>query len=148
MADKQQRQQRIREILASNEVHSQVQLLELLYAEEIAITQATLSRDLRDLGAVKERGGYVLAAAGPASFDSKPLERALEGALFSAERGGTLVVLRTAAGHAQALALEISKAQLPQVIGTVAGHDAVFVATRAGGQAGEVLRLIRRLGGR
>ncbi len=60
MADKRQRQQRIREILARNEIHSQDQLQDLLSAESIRTTQATLSRDMRELGAVKGSGGYTL----------------------------------------------------------------------------------------
>ncbi len=149
MIDKAQRQQRIREILGRNEIHNQEQLLDLLHAESIETTQATLSRDLRDIGAVRSAQGYVLQAdRGGRDLDTRQLKGTLREALVAAERGGTLVVLRTHPGHGPAVAHEIERAALPQVIGTIAGHDTVFVAAGSPGQAGQVLKLFRKLGGR
>ncbi len=144
---KDKRRQRVREILARNEIHSQDQLQDLLFTESIATTQATLSRDLRDLGAVRGPEGYVLPPSTPRSHpDSKKLKHALRGT-SSIRRGGTLVVLGTDPGHAQALALHIDRAGLPQVLGTVAGHDTLIVATQSAGQARELLRLFENLAG-
>jgi transcriptional regulator of arginine metabolism len=143
------RQQRIREILARNEIQSQEQLLDLLAADNIPTTQATLSRDLRDIGAVRGPRGYVIRATSDGeTLDTKALERALRPVLRGVERGGALVVLRTEPGHAQPVAHEIDRAQLPQVIGTIAGYDAVFVATGSSGEARELLRLLRAVMGR
>ncbi len=148
MLPKDKRRQRVREILARNEIHSQDQLQDLLFAESIATTQATLSRDLRDLGAVRGPKGYVLPPSTPRSHpDSKKLKHALRGT-SSIRRGGTLVVLGTDPGHAQALALHIDRAGLPQVLGTIAGHDTLIVATQSAGQARELLRLFENLAGR
>lgn len=143
MIAKNQRQQRIRELLARNEIHSQEQLQALLRTERIETTQATLSRDLRDLGAIRATGGYELPDP---ALRGRLQNRALRLGLQSAKairRSGTLVVLQTEPGHAPALAAEIGKAQLPQIVGMIAGHDSVFVATGSGGQARELQRLFR-----
>ncbi len=145
MAGKQSRQQQIREILRRNEIHSQEQLQDLLAAESIPITQATLSRDLRDIGAVRGPKGYVVQASrSGAALDTRGLERTLRGTVHDVQRGGTLVVLRTEPANAQSVARAIDQAQLPQVIGTVAGIDTVFVAAGSAGEAREVGRLLRR----
>ena len=137
MADKRQRQQRIREILARNEIHSQDQLQDLLSAESIRTTQATLSRDLRDLGAVKGSGGYTLPdTAARSHSEMGDLQRLLRVAIISVQRGGTLVVLRTSPGHAHALAAEIDKARLRQVIGTIADTSTAAETLRNANTAG------------
>ncbi len=148
MADKRQRQQRIREILARNEIHSQDQLQDLLSAESIRTTQATLSRDMRDLGAVKGPAGYTLPSAAARSHSEMgDLQRLVRVAMISVQRGGTLVVLRTSPGQAHALAAEIDKARLRHVIGTIADHDTVLAATQSSGQAREVARILEKLAG-
>lgn len=148
MTGKQLRQQQIREILRRNEIHSQEQLQDLLSAESIPITQATLSRDLRDIGAVRGPRGYVIQAnRSGAALDTKGLERALRGVVHDIQRGGTLVILRTEPAHAQAVAREIDRAQLPQVMGTIAGDDTVFAATGSSGEARDIYRLLRKAAG-
>lgn len=148
MTGKQLRQQQIREILARNEIHSQEQLQDLLAAESIPITQATLSRDLRDIGAVRGPKGYVPQAnrTGTA-IDTRAMERVFRGVVHDVQRGGTLVVLRTETAHAQAVAREIDRVQLPQAIGTIGGRDTVFVATASVGEARDLLRLLRKAAG-
>ncbi len=143
MIAKSQRQQRIRELLARNEIHNQEQLQELLRTERIEITQATLSRDLRDIGAFRGANGYGLPdPALRGKLQSKVLRQALRTS-SAITRSGTMVVLRTEPGHAPALAAEIGKTGLPQIVGVIAGHDSVFVATGSGGQARELQRLFR-----
>ncbi len=146
MIDKEGRQQRIREILARNEIHSQGQLQALLAAERIPTTQATLSRDLRDIGAVRGPAGYeVHTGRSLPGLDTKDLERALRGVVVEAGRGGTLVVLRTEPGHAPAVARHIEASSSPLVLGATADHGTVFVATGSAGEAKELLRVLRRL---
>lgn len=148
MAAKQARQQQIREILQRNEIHSQEQLQDLLAAESIPITQATLSRDLRDIGAVRGPKGYVVQAnRSGAALDTRGLERALRGAVRQVTRGGNLVVVRTETALAQAVARAIDDLQLPQLLGAIAGSDTVFLAAGSSGEAREVLRLLRRAAG-
>ena len=141
---RQQRHQRIREILSHNEIRSQEQLLDILFAEEIQTTQATLSRDLRDLGAIKSTRGYSLPDNGArGGLDDANVRRILKRDLLSAQRGGPLAVLHTRQGRAQVLTSEIQSLHLPYVLGTIAGSDTVFVATQSSGQARQFVALVR-----
>jgi transcriptional regulator of arginine metabolism len=135
------RRQRVSELLTRESVRSQGQLEKLLRADGLEVTQATLSRDLDELGAVKIRdasGDLVYAVPGevdrrlPATSEavSAKLARRCEEALLSAEAAGGLVVLRTPPGAAHFLAIAVDGAGLPEVLGTLAGDDTVFVATR------------------
>ncbi|MCI0365985.1 MAG: hypothetical protein L0219_19170 [Phycisphaerales bacterium] len=154
MSTKRQRHQRIRELLGSQTVANQEQLQEMLRAKNIEATQATLSRDLREIGVVKGPAGYQLPEALPLQRNGAVngtgksiLERVLPSELLSAEAGGNLVVLRTQPAHANTLAIEIDRAQLPEVMGTIAGDDAVFVAARNAAQANRILRMFRKMAG-
>jgi transcriptional regulator of arginine metabolism len=155
------RQEQIAAILARQPVRSQEELAELLAASSgLHVTQATLSRDLDELGVVKLRGadgGLVYALPGaearPGSGGLAPefntrLARYLGELLTSAEASANLVVLRTPAGAAQFLASVIDHSSWPAVLGTVAGDDTVLVITRdpSGGEAvaAEFLRLAGR----
>ncbi len=145
---KQQRHQRIREILSHNEIRSQEQLLDLLFAENIQTTQATLSRDLRDLGALKNDQGYSLRNnGGYQGRDTAQVRSALKRSLLSAERGGPLAVVHTRRGQAEALTRAIDNLHLPYVLGTIAGSDTVFIATQSSGQARQFVALVRRWAG-
>lgn len=142
------RQQRIRNLLAHNQVWSQEQLQTMLRQQGADVTQATLSRDLHELGVVKGAGGYrLLDAAVPAPSAPRELERVLPEILLSAETGGNLVILRTQPAHANPLAIEIDRARLPEVLGTIAGDDTVFVATRSPGHASKLRRMVGAMAG-
>jgi transcriptional regulator of arginine metabolism len=165
------RQARIAAILARAQVRSQEELAELLAEGGLHVTQATLSRDLEELGAVRLRaaGGSLMYAlpgepGGPGSPPGGVLagaaqEAAGEGAgsrlarvaaelLTSAEASANLVVLRTPAGAAQYFASVIDHAAWPSILGTVAGDDTVLVIARdpSGGDAvaAALLRLAER----
>jgi len=131
-------------------VHSQTQLGRLLADEGVAVTQATLSRDLEDIGAVKvRRAGAGTVYAVPGSEPPGPVLRALSDPgesrisrlaaelLVSVDASANLVIARTPPGGAHLLASAIDRATLPEVLGTVAGDDTVLVVTRdpAGGAA-------------
>ncbi|HEY6795914.1 MAG TPA: arginine repressor [Kineosporiaceae bacterium] len=139
------RHRQIVDLLRRHAVRSQVELAELLAAERVAVTQATLSRDLVELGAVKVRhpdGGLVYAVPGEGG-DRTPhggmeqelldarLARLCEELLVTAEASANLVVLRTPPGAAQLLALAVDRSVMPAVLGTVAGDDTVLVIARA-----------------
>lgn len=133
------RQARIVELLESRAVSSQTELGRLLAASGVEVTQATLSRDLDELGAVKVRTDQGMAYAvppegqprkgTPETVDTR-LARLLEELLIGAEATGDLVVLRTPPGGAQLLGSALDKAGLPEVAGTVAGDDTVLLITR------------------
>ncbi len=150
------RQAKIVELLSSQAVASQTELGRLLAAQGVQVTQATVSRDLEELGAVKVRAAQGTAYAvppegqprtgSPEAVDAR-LGRLLEELCVSAEATGPLVVLRTPPGGAHLLGAALDRAGLPEVAGTVAGDDTVLLVTRtpatpdAGSLAARLLRL-------
>jgi transcriptional regulator of arginine metabolism len=136
------RQARIRDLIEAQQVTSQTQLAALLAEGGVDVTQATLSRDLEELGAVKLRGAdgapasYVLppenAPLRPAQAASAParLTRMLGDLLIAAEGSANLAVLRTPPGAAQFLASAMDKVALSDVLGTIAGDDTLLVVAR------------------
>lgn len=134
------RQARIIELVSGTAVHSQTELAKLLAAEGIEVTQATLSRDLDELGAVKLRGPdsgapvYVIPEDGSpvrgVQGGTSRLSRLLAELMVSAEGSGNLTVLRTPPGAAQFLASAIDRAALEEVVGSIAGDDTVAVIAR------------------
>ena len=139
------RQARIVELVTSRPVASQTELGRLLADSGVAVTQATVSRDLDELGAVKVRSpdGMVYALPpensprlAPAEAVDARLGRLLEELLVSAEPTGDLVVLRTPPGSAHVVGSALDRAALPDILGTVAGDDTLLVvaAERVGGK--------------
>ncbi|MDT3445481.1 MULTISPECIES: arginine repressor [unclassified Pseudofrankia] len=134
---KRARHARLAALVAAHPVRSQTELARLLAAEGVRVTQATLSRDLEELGATKVRGQdgtlvyTVDAGLAPAETVRLPLSRLCEDLLVSAEANGDLVVLRTPPGAAQLFASALDRAALPEVMGTIAGDDTVLVVCRA-----------------
>ena len=149
------RHQRIEALIGDVPIRSQQELQSLLAGEGIHVTQATLSRDLRELDVLKSADGYRLPGdAGPANGTANGsardgrLGRLLRRELLGADAGGSLVVLRTAPGHADALAIEIDRSRAPGILGTIAGDDTVFVAARSEKQARTVLKRLRAMADR
>jgi transcriptional regulator of arginine metabolism len=134
------RQARIVTLLSSNSVSSQSELASMLAAEGIEVTQATLSRDLEELGAVKLRGAdggvgvYIVPEDGSpvrgVTGGTERMSRLLGELLVSTDASGNLAVLRTPPGAAHYLASAIDRAALPYVVGTIAGDDTIFVMAR------------------
>jgi transcriptional regulator of arginine metabolism len=131
------RHARLAELITAGPVTSQTQLAKLLAESGVDVTQATLSRDLEELGAVKLRGSdgapasYVLP---PENAPLRPAQsapaRLLADLLTSAEGSANLAVLRTPPGAAQFLASALDKVALPGVLGTIAGDDTLMVISR------------------
>ncbi|ABK53030.1 transcriptional regulator, ArgR family [Acidothermus cellulolyticus 11B] len=143
------RHARIRELLAARSIRSQHELAELLAAEGFLVTQATLSRDLEEIGAVRLRsvdGGFVYVVPStepPAASAAGRLARLAAELLISAEPSGNLVVVRTPPGGAHLLASAMDQAGLPDLLGTVAGDDTVLcVVRRPDGGAALARRLL------
>ena len=127
------RQQALAALLRTRQVSSQARVLEHLRSQGFDATQATISRDLDDLGAVKVRGPdgrlvYALPEPGNGhGADHDEIRRMLGGSLLAIVPSGNLVVLRTPPGHAAALASTLDRAGIAGVAGTVAGDDTVLV---------------------
>jgi transcriptional regulator of arginine metabolism len=147
------RQARIVELISQRAVRSQAELAALLAAEGIEATQATLSRDLDELGAVKLRGPdggapiYVIPGNPVRGIEGGTgrLGRLLAELLVSVDASANLTVLRTPPGAAQFLASAIDRAALHDIVGTIAGDDTIIVVAReplTGSQLGERLRAL------
>ncbi|MFV0316362.1 MAG: arginine repressor [Microthrixaceae bacterium] len=137
MASKAQRQHRIGELLAHQQVSNQAQLVELLAGTGVTVNQATVSRDLDELGAIKVRvpGGesvYAIPEMPTAQFAPEDhLRRVLSDWVVETDRSGDLVVVRTPPGSAHVVASAIDRNGLADVLGTVAGDDTILVIGRA-----------------
>ncbi|MEU4399715.1 arginine repressor [Micromonospora orduensis] len=134
------RHARIVELIRDRVVRSQTELADLLAADGVGVTQATLSRDLEELGAVKVRGGdgpavYLIPEDGhrplrDAEAAPARLVRLLRELLNGVDSSGNIAVLRTPPGAAQYLASALDRAGLPEVVGTIAGDDTILVVAR------------------
>jgi transcriptional regulator of arginine metabolism len=137
---KAQRQHQIARLLAGHAISSQGQLVEVLAADGVIATQATVSRDLEELGAVKVRMGggepvYAVPEFEDRVMPEDHLKRVFGDWVMRVAHSGNLVVVRTPPGSAHVVASAIDRAGLPGVIGTVAGDDTILVvaAERVGG---------------
>lgn len=149
------RQGRITTILSSRSVRSQSELAALLADEGIDVTQATLSRDLEELGAVKVRtadggsGVYVVPEDGsPAwgiSGGTERMSRLLGELVVATEASGNLAVLRTPPGAAHYLASAIDRCGLPDVVGTIAGDDTIAVIAREPKTGAELIHMFHAM---
>lgn len=146
------RRQIIASLLQSGQVMSQSDLCEALQSQGIDATQATISRDLRELRAVKGPNGYRIFGGEGESLPSTTLEgrsfrQALESYVVSAEPAGNLVVLRTGPGQAQVVAVELDRHPQRGVIGVLAGDDTIFLAMASVRQAARLAQSVRDLSG-
>jgi transcriptional regulator of arginine metabolism len=115
-------------ILRQTAVGRQADLVRLLHREGFEATQSSVSRDLREIGVVKGADRYLLPASEDALTPShfEDVRSFLKGYRSA---GPSLTVLRTTTGAAQSVALAIDKAHWPEVVGTIAGDDTIFIAT-------------------
>ena len=124
------RRDAIARILRRTAVGRQAELVELLRGEGFEATQSSVSRDLRELGVVKGADRYLLPAAEDALTPSH-FETVRSFVKGYRAAGPTLTVLRTSVGTAQSVAIALDKARWPEVIGTIAGDDTIFIATES-----------------
>lgn len=141
------RQQAIADLLRSNTLASQDELAERLSGLGFSVTQATISRDLDHLGAVKiRRGGSVTYALpdqlGGSSWAGRRLTAIVGEWVRSMEPAGNLVVIKTPPGSAHLVGVALDQAELPEVAGTICGDDTVFVAVR---EPSNAMSLVERL---
>ena len=145
---KTRRQQAILDVIAREPVRSQEQLRRSMQASGFDVTQATLSRDIRELGLVKGGPDGAYRAPHQSNLDgpgtTSMLQRSLSEYLARIDQVQQLVLLRTGPGQAQLLGVALDRARLPEVVGTLAGDDTILVI------APDVRRaraLVRRLEG-
>jgi len=156
MNDHIRRHEEIAKILRETPVHSQEDLQAALRRRGFRVTQPTLSRDLRALGVAKTPSGYVLASdlggslapvvpLSPAQTRESHFEQIVREFVLSAERSGTLVVLKTPPAGAPPVARAIDEARLSGVVGCISGDDAIFVAMSSSSGATSLIRRIHSL---
>ena len=119
--NKHDRQQKILSLIQAKPIGTQEDLRLLLERSGVPATQSSVSRDLEELGVVKQHGHYTLPRTNGASA---------RGLLSLDQAGESLVIARTLPGLASAVAVEIDAAAMPEVVGTIAGEDTIFIAVR------------------
>jgi transcriptional regulator of arginine metabolism len=141
---KAKRQAAVLELIDHEAITSQEQLRAELRSKGIEATQATLSRDIRDLGLVKRAADGVYrrpAAADTNGLDPETgLRRAVEEFLRRQDAVEQLVVLKTDPGQAQSLAIAIDRSPLPEIVGTIGGDDTILVICRTAADATALMR--------
>jgi transcriptional regulator of arginine metabolism len=146
---KRDRQGAILELVRRNRVNSQMELRTFLVEQGIEVTQATLSRDMKELRLVKvpDAGGgshYTLSDGGE---HTPPLESLLPTLFLSAEGTGNLIVIRTMTGGAQAVALGIDWEEWPGIMGSIAGDDTILLILREEADQAEILQRLAVIAG-
>ncbi len=127
---KSRRQREIVRLIESQPVRTHDDLAAALADRGIVASQGTLSRDLRELGVVKTAAGYAASVPDEVGTDRDgALASALSQFLVTIRIAQNLVILRTYPGGASALALSLDVASWPEIVGTIAGDDTIFVAT-------------------
>ncbi|MEY2813654.1 MAG: hypothetical protein RL579_559 [Actinomycetota bacterium] len=130
-------------LVESGVIHSQSDLVKELKKSGYKVTQATASRDLEEIGAVRGSNGYQLASS---SDDSLARVLTTENLILSVEASGNLAVVRTPPGGAQLLASNLDHSRLKSIIGTIAGDDTVLVVSRKSNGGAELAKELLALG--
>ena len=123
------RQKAIMDLVRSREISSQEELLENLLARKIDVSQSTLSRDIQELGLAKSGGVYTVGVEAPRSSD-EAIRRTLREFITEVAVAQNLVVLKSGPGHASTISRAIDESGWPEIVGSIAGDDTVFVALR------------------
>lgn len=146
------RQTAILDLVAQERIPNQELLRQRLVGRGFDVTQATLSRDIKELGLVKRAADGAYQRPGP----ELPARGALEAALRRTAREylrscdvvQNLLVLKTDPGRAQILAVDIDRASVPEIVGTIGGDDTILVITREGAEARAVAERLEEWAGR
>lgn len=136
--NKKDRQQKILSLIQAKPVGTQEDLRALLESAGVPATQSSVSRDLEELGVVKHHGHYTLPRTNGAGT---------RGLLSLDQAGDSLVIARTVPGLASAVAVEIDAAAIPEIVGTIAGEDTIFIAVRDAKQQRAAMKQIWELFG-
>ena len=143
-ADRRKRHLKILELISTRVMRTQEELAEALAAQGWDVTQSSVSRDIAALRLIKVDGAYRRPSRGPTPNDPDEL-RIAEGVLTTDPAGDALVVLHTPPGEANRVAVAIDRLAWPDIIGTIAGDDTIFLAVKDLRSQRRVIREIRRL---
>jgi transcriptional regulator of arginine metabolism len=150
MQDKRHRQEQILDVIGNGDVGTQDALIKALEAAGVVTTQSTLSKDLREMGIgkVPVAGGfrYAVPSNGPIRMEGAPLlHRELTDFVDEVDGAGNTLVLKTLTGHAQGVCEAIDQAAWPEVVGTLAGENTIFILCRSDDALADVRERIARL---
>jgi len=140
--DQIQRRTALRQLLTNGPAATQGALVNALRSQGLAATQSSVSRDLREIGAIKTAAGYELA--GHAETDAEQMAGVATLLRTISPAGPNLLVIRTAIGAAQRVALALDRCNWPEMIGNIGGDDTVFVATESAQHQKNLLARIER----
>lgn len=147
MTDLKERRQRvIADLIQANALSSQEELAERLGSMGFAVTQATISRDLEQIGAIKVRRDGQLSYAFPDASHPRPsprLAQVFRDWVRSVETAANLVVIRTPPGSAHLVGVVLDQSELPEIVGTICGDDTIFVACRGTRDAAQLTVRLR-----
>jgi transcriptional regulator of arginine metabolism len=143
-ADRRKRHLKILELISTRAVRTQEELAEALAAEGWEVTQSSVSRDIAALRLIKVDGAYRRAAAAVVPTDPN-VRRIADGVLTAESAGDALVVLHTPPGEANRVAVALDRLAWPDVVGTIAGDDTIFLAVKDGSAQRRVLGEVRKL---
>lgn len=131
---KARRQRRILEIIQQKPIGTQAELAEELRSNGFNVTQATVSRDIKELGLVKTTGGaaarYLAPGEEPPGPSDERLRRLFRDYVTAVDHSESLVVVKTVPGAAQGVASALDQVRWPGIMGSVAGDDTIFIAVR------------------
>lgn len=144
--DKLYRRSQILDLLKAEVVADQAELRRKLAQRGIRVTQATVSRDIRELGVAKTREGYSLPRAiEPIAPPQPALALILKEFLRDVKQASNLVVVKTHPGNAHTVAVALDSAGWREIMGTVAGDDTIFVAAAGARQAAQLRKKIQAM---
>lgn len=141
--NKARRQEHILQLISKHPVASQFELVRLLRENEISAAQASVSRDIRELGLIKVDGSYVQLSPSATSGANGSAHGRNELITSITPVGANLIVVRTKVGAASVVAAQLDSQRSPEIIGTLAGDDTIFIAIRSRAAQGRVSALLR-----
>jgi len=140
------RRGQILELLRTDHVQTQSELRRKLERRGIRVTQATISRDIEELGVIKSREGYRVRDAAPVVAPPQPsLAVLLKEFVTEVRHASTLVIVKTHPGNAHSVAVALDAEPWPEIAGTIAGDDTIFVATEGPREAARLHKKIQEL---
>ena len=142
---KQDRHSVILHLIETEDIETQTQLAQRLKEMDISVTQATISRDIKDLRLIKApdgKGGskYALTAEPEGENFSERLIHIFVNSVLTADYAGNIIVLKTLSGSANAAAEAVDSMNLPEILGTMAGDNTIFIAVRDSADAPKLTR--------
>lgn len=153
MKIKTSRMEALKMLISSQELGSQEEVLQALAKEGYTVTQATLSRDLKQLKVAKAasmNGRYVYVLPNETMYKRVPNPRSAREMLMtsgftSINISGNMIVIKTRPGYASSIAYNIDNSDIPQILGTIAGDDTIFLVKKEGTREKDIIDLLAEI---